>query len=64
MQSKLPPIEQEWFDDNRERFSAFSQQLPKEGVRCAHDLYRKASNEVGCRKCTVGWFDNGELPVK
>lgn len=56
-QSKLPPIEQSWFDENRERFKAQSIPLKLEGKKCKHYLQRVSGAMIKCRDCNAGWID-------
>lgn len=63
---KLPPLEQDFFDDNRLRFEAQSSSLSVKSVlsaRCDHVLYRKSATEIACRSCSCGWYDMGKLAV-
>lgn len=64
MENKLPPIPQEYFDDNRERFGAESYSLDIKAFkdRCSHDeVTRISSQEVKCLKCHMGWIDQGHF---
>lgn len=55
--SKLPPIEQSWFDDNRERFNADSATLKLTGTKCQHYFIRTSGSDIKCKSCTAGWID-------
>lgn len=63
--SNLPPIPQEWWDENRERFGAETESWSATPPSpCKHYFYRKTATEIGCKNCTAGWIDLGALKVQ
>lgn len=60
----LPPISQEYFDENRERFEAETTQAPNKAERCNHFFKRISAIEVGCANCTASWFDHGTWNIE
>ncbi len=66
MTQPLPPIKQEFYDDNRKRFDAetFSTELKTLTNKCSHYLIRKSPTVVECKLCPVGWNDGGHFIIK
>lgn len=62
--TRLPPIPQEYYDDNRERFDAETTIAPNEQDKCDHYLVRKKYIEVECKHCKTTWRDMGEWTIK
>lgn len=63
---KLPPLEQSFFQDNRERFEAESSAITIKSLsdtKCIHQLYRKSATEIACKSCLAGWYDMGKLAI-
>lgn len=61
----LPPIPQEWYSENRERFNAdFSAIEFKTGASCDHHVIRVSYTEVKCTKCNAGWIDMHRFQIE
>lgn len=60
----LPPLSQEYFDDNRMRFNADTTEAPNKLTPCPHSFRRINSQEVGCEYCTNIWEDKGQWVIK
>lgn len=62
----LPPVGQEWYNQNRERFGAESNSVSVDANenRCDHEFLRYDWNTIKCNKCECQWFDRGRLTVK
>lgn len=56
MPSKPPPIKQDYYNENRERFDAETTALNKEELnnRCDHYLITEGQN-IECKNCRAGW---------
>ena len=63
---KLPPISQEYYDTNRQRFEAETTafDLKKLKDKCSHFFVRHTPSDVTCMNCSSGWQDNGRFIIK
>jgi len=61
--AKLPPLPQEYFDENRELFEAETTIFDEKPYNYhGHRFYRKSATDIGCKDCANGWIDpTGEL---
>ncbi len=61
----LPPVPQEFYDENRKRFQAQTHIFEiKDFHKCSHVFYRISYSEVRCKNCTAGWIDNNRFIIE
>lgn len=62
-QSKLPPIDQNYWDENRERFQGEMSAIELSSLqnKCEHFIERTSPTEVKCKQCHTGWIDMGRF---
>ena len=60
----LPPLPQEYYDENREKYDAETTEAPTNTTGCQHYLYRVSAIDVDCKHCSNRWRDLGEWKLK
>lgn len=65
MKEPLPPIEQSFYDENRQRFHSDYGAIDITTLNrsCDHVLERVSYHEVKCKKCNVGWYDHHRFVI-
>lgn len=59
---RLRPIDQKWYDENRDRFDANTTTAPLQSDPHEH-YYRREGRKILC-SCGAGLYDDGSLNIK
>lgn len=62
----LPPLPQDYFDDNRETYGAETSIAPLDSLndKCRHYLVRISGSELKCKRCPAFWIDAGRFDIQ
>lgn len=63
MSDPLPPLPQEYYEENRTRFNADTSFIDVSSLsaRCSHVMKRVSAISVECTICHAGWIDMGRF---